>query len=641
VDIANAQVLTKSEAHEQVLANGVSTQYHGRGYFVLCVKKGDKYVLRYKNVDHEIDVEKYNDSFEFNDIKVKNHILMKLQNSVLEEGESIDLTLVKENSDEKVDLMVTVTQKKNLLHSQKVTLSNKETSISIPGSKFRLPNGGVLSVSLFEAKDVPDEKDESERSGYRPPTFKYQTIANSLVFILPSNTLDIKLKTDKESYSPGEKVNYEIIISDKKTGTRIKEDVFVSLGVTDLSPFLEIENKRQPPNLVSQVYLEKEVLPTKEYEFLNANEFLDFMYLQENGDSEGNKMKIELLLGTQKWRLFWFDPTFADQHFPDTYSLRNLRVQNNPQFFAMNEMAAGRMGGIMRKGAMPMEDMMLEAMPVATAVPPMAPPVPGPIKEVEEIDEEDEGIDENKGESTESPKDKDDDALVAERANLTQLFTNFILIKKGKYEGSFTLNEVITKFRFEVNAVSKSGVYGMLLSYFNSNKDFYIESNVPFFFTSKDEIKVPVVIHNSKGKDLTVELDLETNLEHNELEYKFSEKKVTVSQHSTKQVNIIMNAKRQTDGEFQVKISAKCGDSCSDSILKTSKIIGRGFPVVTTQSGFIGSASKSEFKDTTTLEIPLGNTFEEGTLELKAKIYTSQLSQIHEALEKLIRDPHG
>ena len=31
----------------------------------------------------------------------------------------------------------------------------------------------------------------------------------------------------------------------------------------------------------------------------------------------------------------------------------------------------------------------------------------------------------------------------------------------------------------------------------------------------------------------------------------------------------------------------------------------------------------------------------QGTLEVKAKLFTSQLGHIHEALEKLIRDPHG
>lgn len=37
----------------------------------------------------------------------------------------------------------------------------------------------------------------------------------------------------------------------------------------------------------------------------------------------------------------------------------------------------------------------------------------------------------------------------------------------------------------------------------------------------------------------------------------------------------------------------------------------------------------------------MSNSYEVGTLEAKAKIFTSQLSHIHEALEKLIRDPSG
>jgi len=41
------------------------------------------------------------------------------------------------------------------------------------------------------------------------------------------------------------------------------------------------------------------------------------------------------------------------------------------------------------------------------------------------------------------------------------------------------------------------------------------------------------------------------------------------------------------------------------------------------------------------MPLHLPSSFELGSLSVKAKVYTNELSTIYEALEKLIRDPHG
>ena len=233
------------------------------------------------------------------------------------------------------------------------------------------------------------------------------------------------------------------------------------------------------------------------------------------------------------------------------------------------------------------------------------------------------------------------DEFIAERVNFkqTQLFTEFVVASHGQYKGSFKLSDVITKFRFSVDAVSPSGVYGSLIDSLSSIKDFYIESNVPFFLTSQDKINVPVVIHNNKNEDLTVNLAVSTTLKNNELDAVLVETSIAVSKKSTKSVILKLNAKKQTAGEFKIKVEAKSATG-SDSFVKASKIIGRGFPVTKTQSGFIGTQGE-DFKSDTFLKVSLPSTFEEGTLEVKAKIFTSQLSHIYEALERLIQDPYG
>ena len=117
------------------------------------------------------------------------------------------------------------------------------------------------------------------------------------MLVLPSILLKIKLSIGKTSYSPGDTVNYEVTVIDKATGSPVKDDVLIAVGVTDLSSFLEVESKKQPPSLVSKVYFEKEIKVTKEYEFLNVNEFIDFIYQPDLKKNEIIR-RLRLLLGT-------------------------------------------------------------------------------------------------------------------------------------------------------------------------------------------------------------------------------------------------------------------------------------------------------------------------------------------------------
>ena len=630
IDITNSNIYKNpGESSEELVLSAISTKFHGRGHFELCTEENTNYGLRYGGVDHFLKAKEYNKAFKFDNDEAKSHVSMKLMNPVLENNESFDIEIQNGDSPKKIDLLLAIYQKNIMLYTQEVTINKKEIKLTIPSSKISLPNGGVISVSLYETKELKKKKD-SERIVFSDQEFPYLTVADTIGFILPSKTLGIKLKTDKESYSGGEEVKYEVSVFDKKTGKEVKEDVYVDLSVTDLSAFLEVESKRQPSSLVSTVYLEKEVNITKEYEFLNANEYLNYLYetsQDSNVDGKEAKEKIELLLGTQKWRLFKFDPVVKGKNQYDlSYDMQNLYTSfSSPPILmdkmeAMPRVAMNNIGDIRFKGAQPQI-----------------------LKEDEKYEETEEAEDDEfNDEELEEETISSEEELIAERVDFkqTQLFSQFIIAKNGHYKGSFKLGDLITKFRFEINSVTKAGVYGMHHSYFNSNKDFYIESNLPFFFTSLDKIDVPVIIHNNKNTDLKIKLALSTSLKNKELEFSFSESKVTVPKHSNKEVIIKFKGKIQTTEDFKIKIEAKCDQGCSDSFSSTSKIIGRGFPVVKSQSGFIGTNGDT-FKKEAELEFNLPSTFEGGSLELKAKVYIRQMSYIVEALEKLIRDPHG
>jgi hypothetical protein len=64
--------------------------------------------------------------------------------------------------------------------------------------------------------------------------------------------------------------------------------------------------KKAPASIPYQVYLSKDVKPTNDFEYLNAANYLDKFFSEKN--DEDSKKKVDLLLGTQRWRLLKLDP---------------------------------------------------------------------------------------------------------------------------------------------------------------------------------------------------------------------------------------------------------------------------------------------------------------------------------------------
>ena len=88
----------------------------------------------------------------------------------------------------------------------------------------------------------------------------------------------------------------------------------------------------------------------------------------------------------------------------------------------------------------------------------------------------------------------------------TVLFTQYLNVTNGQLKGSFKLSELITKFRFQVDAVSISGIYGLNTIFFSTSKDFYLTADVPFILTAGDKLDIPISIVNNLPKPLTVNL---------------------------------------------------------------------------------------------------------------------------------------
>jgi hypothetical protein len=159
---------------------------------------------------------------------------------------------------------------------------------------------------------------------------------------MPNDRLAISLTLDKPSYSPGDTVNYSIDITEKASGRPSKHDILIGVLATDQTSYMETDVKKAPPSIPTQVYLSKDIKPTKDYEFLNANEYIDFMF----EDLEGEEMtkvkgasysKLELLLGTQGWRLLKLDPQSYEDLSEDHMDMDNFDQYLHGNLLALND----------------------------------------------------------------------------------------------------------------------------------------------------------------------------------------------------------------------------------------------------------------------------------------------------------------
>jgi hypothetical protein len=182
-------------------------------------------------------------------------------------------------------------------------------------SNVTVANGGMLTVNLYKISQYFIDFYTANSSNIKIDEINTMMVMNwtspkgeILVIQKPSNSLQVDVTVDKTLYSPGDAVNYEVTVRDRKTRRLITDRiVLVSVTATDESVFAKIEDRKLPPSLGAAVYLENEVLKISN-ELYYSNQYIDHWFQSaSNADANSNDRNLELLLGIQGWRSNIFD----------------------------------------------------------------------------------------------------------------------------------------------------------------------------------------------------------------------------------------------------------------------------------------------------------------------------------------------
>jgi hypothetical protein len=92
--------------------------------------------------------------------------------------------------------LVTISNKEKILYAQLLSFNASVTAkMRVNATLFELVNGGVLILNLWKVEDLNDSSSLLERG-------------EILFFKKPASVLDVVITTDKDSYSPGDVVDY-------------------------------------------------------------------------------------------------------------------------------------------------------------------------------------------------------------------------------------------------------------------------------------------------------------------------------------------------------------------------------------------------------------------------------------------------
>ena len=538
-------------------------------------------------------------------------------------------------------LRVTLRQRERLLAEQEVTPGEGLVRVALAA---RPEAAGVLVATLWDEDGTP--------------------LAERLVFRQPSQALDVELRADAPRYVPGETVR--LTLRTTRNGKPVP--AVVGVTVTDDSVLEMIEKREQAPRLPVMVFLEPEVR-----DLADAHVYL-------NPSNDEAPRAVDLLLGTQGWRRFALrDLTaFVAEHGDAARRAVALRIRSRAEVFETTALQLAVRGGAVLDGleeglavddkaaGLPREeaeeDEIIEK-PAGGGVgdprPPADLPAAGPRSG------EDVGADDNQeqlqqvlfkaaeGEKADRlwgvASNKDVAAMVyvreyahkarpGRKPNDRVDFSETLYwhagvatdAKTGEASVQFALSDSVTTFRAFAEGFDDSGTLGASEATVESVRPFYVEPKLPLEVTAGDRIALPISLVNALDSDLamaTVAPQASEGLTLGTLAPLHLGAGERVRQILSMEVGAVT-------GELELTLDGRAGLH-SDRVRRKLKVAPRGFPMELSHGGLLGPGQRVRH----TVVVP--EELAPGSLSASVAVYPTPLANLTQALERLIRDPHG
>lgn len=576
----------------------VETSHEGRGVFVITPEVGVRYALK---LDQPSSLPQ---PFWLPSVKESGAVLQSTQ-QVYSFSDPINVELRSAGS--QVPSKLTLHKRAKLIDSKTVS---GDSNIELNGKDAE----GVLIVTAWSANNTP----LAERLIYREPKFKVNVAINMV----------------SESYVPGDKVSLEVVTTNE-AGTPV--EAVVGLTVTDDAVLELIEKREQAPRLPAMVYLESEV-----QDLADAHLYFDHQ-------SPDAPLALDLLLGTQGWRRFILVNYQRIKQAKPNLAARALAEKApslEPYPLQFDDLVRRKL----KQEVLPRVEQPINAAPVVhndelEEASVIASPALEEVIAFNQVEDFELGADLNavKMGWFEPPQ----RIMVREYAHRVRAnrkpndrvdFTETVYWHKGirtdarhgKATVSFDLSDSITSFRVMGDAFGRNGALGSSDQLFKSVEPFYIEPKMPLEVTVGDVIELPVAMVNASNQDI----DSATIITSTDQQGLSITQAQSVSLASGERSRQVVRIQANRIGNFSVKFNAVAGPF-ADKVTRTLVVKPNGFPMRLSHAGLLSSDQDA----TVTFNIP--KTVELGSFSSSAQIYPSPLANMEEALNALLREPHG
>ena len=210
----------------------------------------------------------------------------------------------------------------------------------------------------------------------------------------------------------------------------------------------------------------------------------------------------------------------------------------------------------------------------------------------------------------------------------------------------------ITTWRLTALASAQEGQLGSATAGIRVFQDFFVDIDLPVYFTQGDEVSVPIAVYNYLPQAQTVQLTLTqeewfellpalpvpSGVEGSTAEGDEAEKELFIEADDVEVVYFRIRVVQF--GTHSLTMTA-LGEHMSDAIRRSITVYPDGKQLEATFSDRLPALSPAEGEEPMEKTVTIPAEAINGTAKITCKIYPGVLSQVVEGLEKLLRLPHG